>query len=71
MFDEIKTPVTVEGLKQFDNLPAAQAVFKAWTIPGRNKYWHWRTRGIVRDTMPLLARALDRLSYEYEGTGEE
>lgn len=57
-----KTPYTEEGLVQYDALPPEEALVRAWTEPGPNPAWHWATRKEVRDAMPLLARALDRLA---------
>jgi hypothetical protein len=59
-----RTPVTKEGLEQFDNLTAIEAVIKAWTEPGDHPTWHYRMQQIVRKTMPVLGRALDRLTEE-------
>lgn len=60
-----KTPVTDEGLHQYDNLDVKEAIFKAWTDPGRFPSWHYRMQQIVRKHMPVLGRALDRLADEY------
>ena len=43
------------------------AVLAAWTDPGRAPEWHARARGEVRQTMPVLAAALDRLAAEIPG----
>lgn len=56
-----KTPVTLEGLRKFDHLPADQAVVEAWTSLGSNPSWGLKSKQLVRDAMPLLARALDRM----------
>ena len=56
-----KTPVTRKGLKQFDWMTPEQAALNAWTQVGGNPYWHDKMRTQVRDAMPLLARALDRM----------
>lgn len=58
------TPVTKEGLEQFDGLTAIEAVAKAWSEPGEYPTWHYRMQQIVRKTMPVLGRALDRLTVE-------
>lgn len=50
--------------ERWDDLPAAEAVARAWQDPGpRRKHgtWHPTARDEVRQLMPLLARALDRL----------
>ena len=57
-----KTPVTQEGLSQYDDLTPMQAVAKAWIEPGEFPTWHYRMQQIVRKSMPVLGRALDRLS---------
>ncbi|MQB01956.1 MAG: hypothetical protein GEU78_17095 [Actinobacteria bacterium] len=49
------TPTTPPELRQYDHLPAVEAVVRAWTEPGG---FH----------MPTLARALDRLAAETEDT---
>lgn len=58
------TPVTEEGLTQFDRLPAIDAVVKAWSEPGAFPTWHYRMQQIVRKSMPVLGRALDRLTVD-------
>lgn len=55
------TPVTEEGLKQFDDLLPVYAAVLAWTDPGANERWHNKMKNDVREKMPLLARALDRM----------
>lgn len=55
------TPTTGRGLSRFDGLEPEEALALAWSEPGRNKAWHRLTQQVVRDCMPLLARALDRL----------
>lgn len=57
-----RTPVTPSGLHGMDQLPPEEALVRAWTVPGRNPAWHRLTVRVVRDAMPLLARALDRLA---------
>lgn len=57
----MKTPTTPNGLKMYDHLDAAEAVVKAWTIQGNYPYWHAKQKRELRVSMPLLARALDRL----------
>jgi len=59
-----KTPVTEDGLGQYDNLTAIEAVVKAWSEPGEFPTWHFRMQQIVRKTMPVLGRALDRITEE-------
>jgi hypothetical protein len=60
------TPVTPSGLAQFDDLPAMQAVVKAWTDPGSHPDWHNHMKVRLSNQMPVLARALDRLAKEEE-----
>lgn len=57
----MSTPVSEEGLKQFDDLPPLMAVALAWSNPGKYPTWHYRMQQIVRAHMPVLGRALDRL----------
>lgn len=59
-----KTPVTESGLRQYDHLEPVQAVLAAWNAPGPRPDWHLRMRLEVTNAMPLLARALDRLTQE-------
>jgi hypothetical protein len=54
--------VTPPGLRKFDGLRAEEAVVRAWADPGDRGGWHERARDEVRETMPLLARALDRMA---------
>ena len=56
-----RTPVSPAKLRRYDHLPAAEAASRAWAKPGVNPEWHREMRQRVRDAMPLLARALDRL----------
>lgn len=56
-----KTPVTRKGLKQFDWMTPEQAVLNAWTQVGGHPEYHRKMEQQVREAMPLLARALDRL----------
>lgn len=62
-----KTPVTPEGMAQFDGMDPVDAVVAAWTRPGRNPAWHRYKQVLVHDDMPLLARALGRLAQERAG----
>jgi hypothetical protein len=55
------TPITEEGLVQFDDLPPGLAVALAWSEPGENPAWHRQMQAEVRSQMPVLARALDRM----------
>ena len=51
-------------LTMYDDLPAAEAVAKAWTVPGPVPGLHEQMRRNIRHDMPLLGRALDRLEKE-------
>jgi hypothetical protein len=55
------TPTTAQGLRQYDRFPAAEAAVLAWDNPGPRPAWHRAMKEEVRNAMPLLARALDRL----------
>jgi hypothetical protein len=58
-----------ERMAMWDDLPAAEAVARAWQDPGsphRFGTWHKRAREDVAYVMPLLARALDRLLEELQ-----
>lgn len=49
-------------LQVWDGLAAAEAVARAWADPGpKSGTWHAHARRDVRELMPLLGRALDRL----------
>ena len=58
--DNMKTPTSDKGLAMHDELPPLVAIRKAWRVPGNNPKWHRASQQVVRDAMPLLARALDR-----------
>jgi hypothetical protein len=60
------TPTTPAGLRRYDQLDPAAAVLAAWTQPGANPGWHADAQHAVRRSMPLLARALDRLAQEQQ-----
>lgn len=57
-----KTPFTDDGLRQYDNLDPITATIAAWRTPGPRPDWHERARATVREVMPVLGRALDRLA---------
>lgn len=61
MFGSRKTPTTETGLRKYDDLPAAEAVLKAWTEAGNHPAWDYERKQETRQSLPLLARALDRL----------
>lgn len=56
-----ETPMTEQGLKQYDYLPSGMAVMMAWSEAGDNPRWHQKMQDEVRQNMPVLARALDRM----------
>lgn len=56
------TPTTPAGLAQFDHLDPVEAVARAYTERGRAPYLHLRAVAELHRTMPVLARALDRLA---------
>ena len=55
-------PATVQHLAQRGE--PAQAVIEAWTRPGPHPQWHEAAKREVRDAMPVLAAALDRMAAE-------
>lgn len=57
-----RTPVT--GLGLYDGLYSLDAVIESWRNAGPRPAWHEARKREVRDAMPLLARALDRLAQE-------
>lgn len=56
------TPTSGAGRTVLDHLPPEVALVRAWTEPGSNPRWHRMCVQVVRDCMPVLARALDRLA---------
>lgn len=56
------TPMTAQGRTSLDHLPPEEALARAWSKPGPHPRWHRMTQQVVRDCMPLVARALDRLA---------
>lgn len=56
-----KTPVTAAGLRKYDHLPPAEAARRAWSQSGNHPEWDRQRKEDMRDMLPLLARALDRL----------
>lgn len=57
-------PPTREGLGQFDHLPAADAIVLAWNMPGVAPRYHRDMQDQVKEQMPVLARAIERLTEE-------
>lgn len=64
------TPVTTEGLVQYDNQDALTAIINAWVIQGVESLYHRRMQDQVRRSMPLLGRALDRAAEEHFTSGK-
>ena len=60
----MKTPITKDSLKKYDNLPAIEAIYLAWNVPGSNAFYHYQIKREIQQSMPLLTRALDRLTAE-------
>lgn len=59
-----RTPITEAGLRKYDHLPPLEAALLAWSEPGSEERRHRLMQNKVRNQMPLLARALDRATYE-------
>lgn len=57
-------PSPRERIRGYDALPPAEAVAAAWANPGPHPAYHRRMQAEVRQSMPVLARALDRLARE-------
>lgn len=55
-------PDAPEPYRSLEDLDAADAVVAAWTDGGVTMGWHRAAVADVRDTMPALAAALDRLA---------
>ena len=60
------TPTSPNGRTKHDNLPPPSAVVKAWMEPGPYPAYHNRMKQYVRNAMPLLGKALDRMGAGYE-----
>lgn len=52
------------SIQKFDGMVAEAAVLRSWMDPGRNPAYHDQMQQIVRESMPLLGRALDRMAEE-------
>lgn len=68
--DVPKTPVTEEGMVQYDNQDTMDAIINAWVIQGVESLYHRRMQDNVRRQMPLLGRALDRAAEERFTSGQ-
>lgn len=66
----ISTPVTEQGLQKYDGYPRVFAIDLSWREPGSNPEHHAKMQQVVREAMPLLARALDRM-YEASAKREK
>lgn len=62
-FSESPRPTT-RGLEKYDDLPPAEALKEAWLNPGRHPGWHHKNKAQVRQLMPLVARAIERIVKE-------
>ena len=51
----------MKNIEMYDKLPPDLAVVRAWNDPGRSPMAHREAQDNLRKSMPLLARALDRL----------
>lgn len=51
----------MKNIEMYDKLDPASAVRRAWKDPGVAVWTHRAAQDNLRKTMPLLARALDRL----------
>lgn len=57
-------PVVKLDLIEFDDLPSGVAVMMAWSEAGAEPDYHEFMKRQVRETMPVLGRALDRMVEE-------
>jgi hypothetical protein len=65
----IKTPTRDgEALRLAMTGTSIEAVIAAWNEPGPHPDWHERAKSQVRDAMPVLALALDRLARDHTVT---
>ena len=55
----------VNDIEMYDHLPPEEAVVAAWTEQGKHPGWHVGMQVRMRDYMPLVARALDRLALDH------
>lgn len=58
-----RTPITKTALHRLDDLDPAEAIRRAWELVGLYPLHHFEAQAIIRATMPLLGRALDRMVY--------
>lgn len=55
------TPHTATGLRQYDHLSPDEALAAAWANAGPNPEWHLAAQTQLRDTMPVVHRAILRI----------
>jgi hypothetical protein len=55
------TPRTVTGLRQYDHLSPDEALAAAWANAGPDPQWHLAAQTHLRDTMPVVHRAILRI----------
>ncbi len=61
----------MKNIEMYDMLPPEQAAARAWGDPGRSPHIHREAQDNLRRSMPLLARALDRLVDTGRGSSSE
>lgn len=61
---KVTPPVVERDLIEFDDLPSGVAVMFAWTDSDVEREYHQSLKRQVRETMPVLGRALDRMVEE-------
>lgn len=59
----MRTPVTTTALRKYDHEDPLVAAALAWRVTGPVPHAHYQEQAVVRDAMPLLARALDRATH--------
>lgn len=65
----MKTPINISRIEIYDHLSPQEAVVAAWTKAGNNECWHRQCKVQLRNSMPLLARAIERLAENPPGPG--
>lgn len=61
----LRTPITAEALQRARQDDPLTAAVRAWTEPGPHPQYHERCRLTMREAMPLVADALDRLAADH------
>lgn len=59
---QLRTRHSIEGLRRLDKLPVEEAIRQAWTAPDLDPELREAAQQQVREVMPDLSRALDRLT---------